>query len=280
MTTHSLALYEYLNENAYHFTEEWAARQRVKYGSHYSAEAPQDVQERVKEQNATYARLLAKCLIRPEEEMKEAIDEWTKKTAADRSRSTTTLDEVVRNSAVFRRVYWNFVKRFVNESGLEIGVAEVFQWEEQLNSSLDYVLERFTSHYLTYIMDRLQAQSDLINELSSPVISLTDEIGLLPLIGDIDTARARSILEGTLQQSSQSQLSTLIIDLSGVLLIDTMVAQQLFHLVDALNLLGVKSIMTGIRPEVAQTAIHLGLDFSEVRTENSLKRIMTSIFAT
>ncbi|MFP3471810.1 STAS domain-containing protein, partial [Micrococcus sp. SIMBA_144] len=64
---------------------------------------------------------------------------------------------------------------------------------------------------------------------------------------------------------------------SGVILVDTMVAQQIFRLIDALDLLGVKSVITGIRPEVAQTAIHLGLDFSQIQTENSLERIIARV---
>ncbi|MGG3916428.1 STAS domain-containing protein [Rossellomorea vietnamensis] len=278
MDTHSSHLYEFLTDNALDFTEDWLKFQNIKTGSHYSLDSPPEVLNKVKEQNSHYVKVIARCLLLSNDESKELISNWTKEMANDRSKSSTTLDEVVRNSGVFRRVYWTYVERFVEEhSELNIQLKEVFEWERKINFALDYVLETFTSTFLSILMNRLQAQSTLIQELSTPVISLTSEVGLLPIIGDIDTTRARMIMDATLQQSADAHLSMLIIDLSGVVLMDTMVAQQIFRLIDALNLLGVKSVITGIRPEVAQTAIHLGLDFSTIHTENSLERIIADV---
>jgi rsbT co-antagonist protein RsbR len=277
MDTHSSDLYKYLVDHALDFTEDWLKFQNLKSGSHYSPDSPTEVLNKIKEQNSNYVKIIAKCLLLSQEESKEVIYNWTRETAAHRSKSNTSLDEVVRNSGVFRRVYWTYVEKFVEDSNVNIPLKEVFEWERKINFALDYVLETFTSTFLNILMNRLQAQSTLIKELSTPVISLTSEVGLLPIIGDIDTTRARTILESTLQQSADAHLSMLIIDLSGVVLVDTMVAQQIFHLIDALNLLGVKSVITGIRPEVAQTAIHLGLDFSNIHTENSLERIIADV---
>ncbi|KPL60648.1 STAS domain-containing protein [Rossellomorea vietnamensis] len=277
MDTHSSYLYEYLTDHALDFTEDWLRFQNIRTGSHYSLDSPPEVLNKVKEQNSNYVKVIARCLLLSNEESKELISNWTKETARDRSKSSTTLDEVVRNSGVFRRVYWTYVEKFVEETEYNIQLKEVFEWERKINFALDYVLETFTSTFLAILMNRLQAQSTLIQELSTPVISLTSEVGLLPIIGDIDTSRARMIMESTLQQSADAHLSMLIIDLSGVVLMDTMVAQQIFHLIDALNLLGVRSVITGIRPEVAQTAIHLGLDFSTIHTENSLERIIADV---
>ncbi len=277
MDTHSTALYEFLVNHAAEFTEDWLKCQRISAGSDYSLDAPPEVLNKVKEQNSNYVKITAQCLLLSQEEVMEVITNWTKKTASDRSKSKTTLDEVVRNSGIFRRVFWNYVEKFVEETDLKIEIKSIFEWERKINYALDYVLETFTFNFLEILMSRLQAQSNLIQELSTPVISLTSEVGLLPIIGDIDTTRARTILESTLQQSTAANLSMLIIDLSGVILVDTMVAQQIFHLVDALKLIGVKTIITGIRPEVAQTAVHLGLKFSDIHTENSLERIIADV---
>lgn len=92
----------------------------------------------------------------------------------------------------------------------------------------------------------------------------------MPLVGDIDTARAKIILENTLKQCSQKGVQHLCIDLSGVVIIDTMVAQQIFDLVTSLRLIGVETTISGIRPEIAQTAVQLGLPFNEFRTAASL----------
>jgi rsbT co-antagonist protein RsbR len=76
--------------------------------------------------------------------------------------------------------------------------------------------------------------------------------------------RAKFILEQTLQQCYEKGVSKLLIDLSGVVMVDTMVAQQIFQLVESLELIGVHAVLSGIRPEIAQTAVQLGLDFDNI----------------
>jgi rsbT co-antagonist protein RsbR len=277
MDSKSKALYEFLVEHAKDFTEDWMKRQRVIKGSDYSADAPAEVMNRVKEQNSNYVRLVAKSLYQTEEEMKATISAWTSQTAADRIKSKTDLTEVAWNSGVFRRVYWEYIQKFVKQAEMEVTLDDVFTWEKKINYTLDYVFETFIIVFMEILMNRLASQATLIKELSAPVISLTKEVGLLPLIGEIDTTRAKSLMESTLTQSIDARISTLIVDLSGVVMVDTMVAHQIFKLMDALNLLGVRSIVTGIRPEVAQTAVQLGIDFSGITTEGNLQNVVKKI---
>jgi rsbT co-antagonist protein RsbR len=277
MRTKTLALYEFLIESTTSFTEDWLTYQEIKTGSHYSLDAPPEVMEQIKEQNGKYVKLIAESLFQQEDEMKKCIAEWTAETASLRANSDTSLTEVTRNGGHFRNVYLNYVQKFAEQSDLDITVTDIFQWVGKINTALDYVMETFTDNFLKILLDRLSSQSLLINELSAPVITLTENVGLLPIIGDIDTARAKSILETTLQQSTESGISYLIIDLSGVIMVDTMVAQQIFQLIESLTLIGVTTTLTGIRPEVAMTAIQLGIDFSEIRTENSLQRVILTL---
>ncbi|AQQ51996.1 STAS domain-containing protein [Planococcus lenghuensis] len=135
-------------------------------------------------------------------------------------------------------------------------------------------MESFVRHYQKTHKKILFAQQQMINELSSPVIPIRPGIGILPLVGDIDTHRAKVILETTLDQSVNKGLHTLYIDLSAVPIIDTMVAHQLFQLMEALKIIGVTSVLSGIRPEIAQTAISLGLDFSGIRVHANLMRAL------
>ncbi|CAM3792965.1 STAS domain-containing protein [Mesobacillus thioparans] len=272
------ALYQFLVDNATDFTQDWLKRQRIISGSDYSAYAPSEIMERVKEQNSNYVRLVAKSLNQTEEEMKETISAWTSQTAADRIKSKTDLTEVAWNSGVFRRVYWEYVQKFVSQTDLEITLDDVFTWEKKLNYTLDYVFETFIIVFMEILMNRLASQATLIRELSAPVITLTREVGLLPLIGEIDTTRARGLMESTLTQSIDAQINTLILDLSGVVMVDTMVAHEIFKLMDALKLIGVRTIVTGIRPEVAQTAVQLGIKFSEITTEGNLQNVIRKIF--
>lgn len=274
MTITDEALYDFLVDNASNFTEDWLKRQKVNSGSDYSADAPSDVMNRVKEQNSNYVRLVAKSLFQSEDEMKETISEWTSKTSADRIKSKTKLTEVAWNSGVFRRVFWEYIEKFVKQTDLDITLEDVFNWERKLNYTLDYVLETFIINFMEILQNRLSSQATLIKELSAPVITLTDNVGLLPLIGDIDTTRAKNLMESTLTQCIDEKLNTLILDLSGVVMVDTMVAHQIFKLMDALKLLGVQTVVTGIRPEIAQTAVHLGIDFSGISTGGNLQKVI------
>jgi rsbT co-antagonist protein RsbR len=271
------ALYKFLVDHAGDFTEDWVKRQKVISGSDYSADAPPDVMKRVKEQNSNYVRLVAKSLFQTEDELRTTISAWTSQTAADRIKSNTQLTEVAWNSGVFRRVYWEYIEKFVTQTDLDIKLEDVFLWEKKLNYTLDYVLETFINSFMEILMNRLSSQASLIRELSAPVITLTNSVGLLPLIGEIDTTRAKSLMESTLTQCIDARINTLVLDLSGVVMVDTMVAYQLFKLLDALKLIGIKTVLTGIRPEVAQTAVQLGIDFSGILTGGKLQNVIKKL---
>ncbi|MBM7649435.1 rsbT co-antagonist protein RsbR [Bacillus ectoiniformans] len=277
MENKTRALHDFLVENAENFTETWFSLQQIKTGSDYSKDAPEAVVKRIKEQNANYVRLTARSLLQTDEEMQKTISAWTSQTAADRVKSQTSLEEVVRNSGVFRQVYWTYIRKFAESTDLEITAKDVFEWERTINTTLDYVIETFTEYFMKILLNRLSSQAELIKELSAPVIALSDDLGLLPIIGDIDTTRAKQLMQSTLEQSLETRISTLVIDLSGVVMIDTMVAQQFFQLIASLKLIGVKSILTGMRPDVVQTAVQLGIDFSELQTENSLRSLLKKL---
>ncbi|MGB8268087.1 MAG: STAS domain-containing protein, partial [Priestia megaterium] len=121
-----------------------------------------------------------------------------------------------------------------------------------------------------------RAQSAFL-ELSVPVVPLAKGMAILPLIGNIDTERANYLMEETLKSVNRLQLQRLILDLSGVYIIDTMVADRIFKVIDSLKLLGVETILTGIRPEVAQTIVSIGIDFSSLTIKSSLQKAIEDV---
>jgi anti-anti-sigma factor len=116
----------------------------------------------------------------------------------------------------------------------------------------------------------ITAQQSMIQELSTPIIPISDKILVLPLIGSIDSARAQQIMETMLTTISKHQAAVLIIDITGVAMVDTAVAQYLLQAARAAQLLGTRVILVGISPEVAQTVVQLGVDFSSLPTYSSL----------
>ncbi|HEB84599.1 MAG TPA: STAS domain-containing protein [Bacteroidetes bacterium] len=125
---------------------------------------------------------------------------------------------------------------------------------------------------LQEMIHKLRDQQEVVLELSTPVIKIWDQVLVLPLIGSVDSARAQQIMENVLEEINATRSRVIIIDITGVPLIDTLVASHLVKTVTAARLLGAQTIITGINPEVAQTLVHLGVDLSEIVTKSNLAR--------
>jgi rsbT co-antagonist protein RsbR len=112
-------------------------------------------------------------------------------------------------------------------------------------------------------------QEELI-ELSTPVVQLWEGILALPLIGTLDSERTQVVMENLLERLVATSSSLAVIDITGVPTVDTLVAQHLLKTVSAAQLMGADCIISGIRPQIAQTIVHLGIDLSTVATKASL----------
>src|SRR6185436_2315130 len=108
--------------------------------------------------------------------------------------------------------------------------------------------------------DVIRRQQEELLELSTPVVKLWDGILALPLIGTLDSARTQSVMESLLQRVVDIGSEVVIIDIAGVPTVDTLVAQQLLKTVSAARFMGVDCIISGIRPQIAQTIVHLGVN--------------------
>lgn len=116
----------------------------------------------------------------------------------------------------------------------------------------------------------IHRQQEELLELSTPVVQLFDNILALPLIGTLDSARTQVVMENLLQRIVETGAMIAIIDITGVPTVDTLVAQHLLKTVAAARLMGADCIISGIRPQIAQTIVHLGVDLSEVTTKATL----------
>jgi PAS domain S-box-containing protein len=117
----------------------------------------------------------------------------------------------------------------------------------------------------------VQRQRDEILELSTPVIQVWERVIVLPLIGTLDSVRAARLTEGLLERISAELAEVVILDVSGVPAIDSGVARHLLKTVEAARLMGTASILSGVRPEIAQSIVHLGIDLDGLRSRASLK---------
>ncbi|WP_246862706.1 STAS domain-containing protein [Pedobacter sp. KBS0701] len=121
-------------------------------------------------------------------------------------------------------------------------------------------------------------QTDEIAEISTPVIRVWDGILALPIIGTLDSSRTQIVMENLLQEIVETGSSIAILDISGVPAVDSLVAQHLIKTVSATRLMGAECIISGIRPEIAQTVVHLGIDLSNIITKASLASALAYAF--
>lgn len=266
-------LYNYIIRNKEKMTEEWLASRQKTDGSMYSSNTSPQIENQLKSQNNAFIEAVTSVFTSEGDESLGALESWVEKVATARARQSVPLFEVIAQIRIFRKIYWSYVRKFFNEE-FEADSNDALEWAEILNNSFDYIIERFAISHYEADQRILQNQQQMIYELSSPVIPIKKGVGILPLVGDIDTHRAKIILETALEQSVKQQLDTLYIDLSAVAIIDTMVAQQIFQVMASLKIIGVQSVLSGIRPEIAQTAITLGIDFKNIKVHANLMRAL------
>ena len=118
--------------------------------------------------------------------------------------------------------------------------------------------------------DVINRQQQELLELSTPVVKIWDGILALPMIGTLDSARTQVVMESLLQRIVEAESQIAIIDITGVPTVDTLVAQHLLKTVTAIRLMGADCIISGVRPQIAQTIVHLGVDLQGVTTKANL----------
>lgn len=148
---------------------------------------------------------------------------------------------------------------------------------------LNKLIDSFSiTTFETFIKGREEVilrQTDEITEISTPVIRLWDGILALPIIGTLDSARTQVVMESLLQEIVTTGSSIAILDISGVPAVDSLVAQHLLKTISATRLMGAECIISGIRPEIAQTVVHLGIDLSTIITKATLASALRYAFA-
>jgi rsbT co-antagonist protein RsbR len=120
------------------------------------------------------------------------------------------------------------------------------------------------------IEERLQQQAREILELSTPVMQVWQGVVVAPLIGSLDSQRTQQFMERLLNRIVETNSPMALVDIMGVPTIDTQTAQHLVETISAVRLLGAQVVLTGVRPAIAQTLVHLGIDLSDITTRSSL----------
>lgn len=211
-----------------------------------------------------------------EEKIMAEMGEWGAATGELFLEHGMTLDVALAETALYRK----HIAVLIKSEGKRLNISPEITYDaaEVLHALLDHATYSYTHAYtVSYQKNMATARKEFL-ELSAPVVPVSDTVAILPIVGSIEIDRAHFILERTLLSASEMKISTLIIDLSGVVRVDTMVAEQIIKITESLRLIGVEAILTGIRPETAQSLTTLGVDVRNLNIGGSLKRSLGIIF--
>ncbi|MFB1051763.1 RsbT co-antagonist protein RsbRA [Paraliobacillus sp. JSM ZJ581] len=137
---------------------------------------------------------------------------------------------------------------------------------------VDPIINRLVNEYSGSWEHTVSLQRVALQELSAPLIPVMKNITIMPLIGTIDTERAKLIMENLLEGVIKHNAEVVLIDITGVPVVDTMVAHHIIQAAEAVRLIGSTCILVGIRPEIAQTIVNLGIDLGKFPTKSSLRK--------
>ncbi|AGK52330.1 ATP-binding protein [Bacillus sp. 1NLA3E] len=177
-----------------------------------------------------------------------------------------------------RGIIWNAIKAFYIESQSTLDTEEFFTLERNVNDIIDIYIDSYTAYFVNYKEELLKSHRETVDELSVPIIPIAERVCILPVVGNVDTYRAKKIREKTLIRVKELKAQKLIIDISGVPFVDTAVVNHLFKIVKGIKLLGCSTILTGISPEIADTMIELGIEIDDdVKTRSDLQQALQDI---
>ena len=155
-------------------------------------------------------------------------------------------------------------KDYSSEETVEL-ITEIDRWVAPMTKQ---IVESYSNNWEKIV----SLQKVALQELSAPLIPVFEKISVMPLVGTIDTERARLIMENLLSGVVKHRSEVVLIDITGVPVVDTMVAHHIIQAADAVRLVGSRCMLVGIRPEIAQTIVNLGIHLNQITTTSTLQK--------
>lgn len=229
-------------------------------GDRYAQVAP----EEIRENSYLFLEAFLDLLVHPESS--QARD-YVDRLSALRAPRGFQMSEVLHAMLIFKDVTRPILFEACRDSGWE----ELEDLLAAVDQGVMQLVRMFADVYVKRQMEIIDKHRQAMLELSTPVIQVWQGILTLPLIGTIDSFRARQVTEQLLNRITQTRAGFVILDITGVPLVDTNVANHLIKTIRAANLLGARCILVGIGPEIAQTLVRLGIDLSGIDTRATLQ---------
>ncbi len=252
-----------VNENMDAILDHWIELMKEEKGERFFHFMPQHLVEKTSRE---FAALMTSNINEGEQAVnKERLEDFTEKVIRF-GWSIKFVNKAIDNfaSVVFEMLEDEEV---ITEQNLRIFMGVFTGWINPLRAS---IIEAYAVKWEQ--TDNLQKVA--LQELSASLIPVVDKVSIMPLVGTIDTERAKLIMENLLEGVVQQRAEVVLLDITGVPVVDTMVAHHIIQAADAVRLVGAKCMLVGIRPEIAQTIVALGINLSDFTTTSTLRRGM------
>ncbi|HEX5563582.1 MAG TPA: STAS domain-containing protein [Sporosarcina sp.] len=253
---------EGINQNMDEIIDRWIRRMKEEKGERFFHFMPDHLVEKTSRE---FAVLMTSNIVESSAVNTERINEFTEKIV----RFGWTIIFVNKAIDNFSEVVFQFLEEngIIKESNLRSFLLTFRNWINPLRESI-------IDAYSTEWERTVSLQKIALQELSASLIPVFDKISVMPLVGTIDTERAKLIMENLLEGVVSQRAEVVLLDITGVPVVDTMVAHHIIQAAEAVRLVGAKCMLVGIRPEIAQTIVTLGINLHEFTTKSTLQKGM------
>lgn len=240
----------------------WQERMKEEQGERFFQYMPEEIIDKTSRE---FADLMTSNVLRSEDVKEGILTEFAEKVV----RFGWSIKFVNKSIEHFSDVAFEILEKenIINDTNLRSYMRTFGDWITPLRDS---IIEAYSIEWERTI----SLQKIALQELSASLIPVFDKVSVMPLVGTIDTERAKLIMENLLEGVVRQRAEVVLLDITGVPVVDTMVAHHIIQAADAVRLVGAKCMLVGIRPEIAQTIVALGIELQDFTTTSTLRRGM------
>ncbi|WP_079477755.1 STAS domain-containing protein [Halobacillus salinus] len=209
------------------------------------------------------------------EEADREVKQWCIEMGSLAIQEDIKLDKLLHMFSLTRKAIWSIFEEEWTED--EWTPSTIIDVNKKTMPLIDSAIYNITKVYLKKHKEEWEETQVKIAELSAPMVPVAEGVAVLTVVGEVDSSRAQSLMESSLKQVASLDLNHLLIDVSGVPVIDTVVASHLFQVIQAMELVGVETTLTGMRAEIARAVVDMGIEFKSVKTKASVQQALSSI---
>ncbi|WP_059170346.1 STAS domain-containing protein [Bacillus sp. FJAT-27445] len=218
-------------------------------------------------------QIVWKCL--ENVDVKDHAFKWGELVGAKSVQNNGDLGNTIKGVTVYKNVFWSFLL----EEGkkVDINQEDFLEIITEIDHIFNNMVHGFSTSFTNNAEKLLKESRELYLKISVPIVPISQRVAVLPLIGDINEMRSETLIVDTLDTCVKKRIESLVIDLSGVYEVDLIGIEVLFKLIRSLNLLGVEPIITGMKGELSQTFINLGINLQGISIYSNLEQALKEL---